>query len=211
MKRPPVSVGSLRGMGRTGRIRGACGSRTRWYSGERSIEEGPHHGTDRTALARPYAGRHPGGRRARGPAHAAGPDQPPGARARERLPGRLPAPDPAAAGALALRPADALAGRARARARRDGRPPCARARGRGRADPAPGGVARAAGAHVRGPAPPQVAADLQRAARRAGLQALPRPPAAGADRRARRLVAREGLLRLPVSLGAVTAVTAPPQ
>ena len=55
------------------------------------------------------------------------------------------------------------------------------------------------------PPAPQVAAGEQRPARRAGLQALPRPPAPRPDRPAAGLVAREDLLGLPVSLRAVRA------
>ena len=138
-------------------------------------------------------------------AHAAGPDRPPRARARRApawTPARASTPPPpvrSLAGPRLLslgeleRVRDELAGRL--------------ARVRGDADAQ---ILRQAESRallerdVRRPARPQVAADLQRPARRAGLQALPRPPAAGAGRHAGRLVAREGLLRLPVSLGAVT-------
>src|SRR5687768_14070102 len=117
MNRPPVSVGSLRGMGRKGGYvapdRGEPGG---------TLPEGPSrrvltNGTDRAAVARPPPGRHPGGRRARRPHDAARADRPSRARPRERMPGGLPAPDRAAAAVALARPEGALARRARARAR----------------------------------------------------------------------------------------------
>src|SRR5215208_6579171 len=142
MKRPPVSVGSLRGMGRTAEDKWRPLDASAVYPAKWSIEGVLSHGTDRAAQPWPRTGRRPADWRARRTPRAAGADRPTRARARERLPRRVPALGPRPPAAVAGRPAALVARRARVGPRRPGGPPRRRARRRRRATPAPGRVAR---------------------------------------------------------------------